>query len=333
MDFEKLKKFKPEHPLKIVKRNLSLDPKMIQKTSFTEEDLKIDYRRDRLELNEIEIPVFKNTYVRPFMFKGKFIRYEKDNLGAGFYRFVFYNGKINVMKKDRRYTQEEIDRKNDGMLEFWIGYNHEKKHYYVIETEDEFKEKYAIVEEEMKSEDVLKLLLDFELFIVNFLSKTYKEELQKTNKINGDLKVNYSYQILKDLKEYMPTLKDYHQLLNIMDDINDTTYLHIKNMFQTYESNIDLYTKIIEEQLDINQIIRELGSNYSIFEPIEKFIAKIETNFLGRGYTFDPDKKDVFPNFMEVHLQRQISDHFEDDESLETTRQEFLAEQMKKTRL
>lgn len=331
MDFETLKKFKPHIPLIVIERDLSQNPEIRQSTTFRDEDLKIDFTSKRLERGEIEIPVFTDSLIRPFFFKGKLVRYEKDILGGGFFHFVFYHGKMQPQKKDRRYYEEDIDRKNGGMVEFWIGYHHEKKHYYHIETEETFKEKYAAVEHALMADEVQDLLAQFEAFISDFFSTSYKVTRQQANRINGNLKVNYVYEILNDLNQYLPMLKDYHLLLNIMDDIDDTTYLHITNRFNAYQSKINVYLDMITNQFDKNKLVRDLGTDYKIFEPIDFMIAMIETNFLARGYHFDTEKKDAFPNFMEVHLRRQLSDGpFESVETLELKRQEFIASQLKK---
>lgn len=318
MDFERLKKFKPHAPLTVIEKNLSLIPEIRRKTVFTEEDLHVDFTSKRLTRAEIEIPIFKESFIRPFHFKGKFVRYEMRNLGGGFYHFKLINGKMEPKRKDRRYPDEEVDRKNGGEFDFWIGYNYEKRHYYVIEDEAAFKEKYTVFERVLMDDDIQELLWQFEQFISSFLTDSY---LLKNNLYGIGVKnktVRDYYTVLSDLKNALPMLQNYHRFLNMMNDINDSTLNHISNTLNHWEKTTNHYVSYIEQELDLDWTDQEIRTHYDKTRHVTDFYGDIQTKFWTRGYYIDPFEKKAFPNFLEIHYQRQLAsgNHFENNDSL-----------------
>lgn len=323
MDFGSLRHLKPHVPLKIIERDLSQMPEMRKKPIFTEEDLKIDYTSERLQKGEIEIPIFKDSFIRPFTLKGRLVQYFVKNLGGGFYEFTFQNGKMEPKPTDRRYPNKEINRQNGGEIKFWIGYNHEKRHYYALEEEDTFKKKYAAVEESIMREDVMTLLGQFEAFITTFLSESYLAT-HKMSGTNGTSVKSY-HDILMDLHTAFPMLKQYHELLNILNDIDDPTYTHIINTLNHWEKQVKHSLSHINQHLDLNWTIEDLRTHWEEFKPVNEFYSSLTTDFWKRGYYIDPIHNDAFPNLLEIHYQRQLADsqHFESDETLRIKKEEI----------
>jgi len=315
MDFSKWKHLKPHVPLKVIERDLSGSDSIIE---FSEEELKIDYSVARLSQGEIEIPTIKETFIHPFTLKGTLVQYYMKNLGGGFYEFLFQNGKLTPKPSDRRHPDKEIDRNNGGEIKFWIGYDHEKRHYYFTDQEETFKERYKVVEALFHDEDVVKLLTDFKRFITYFYSNV--TGIAKT-------KVQNYHDIFVYLKNALPMVRDYHMLLNIMGDIDDVTLAHNLAFFKKWEQQLEHHLDHIQRHLDLNWTLEEARNHWEEFSPISNFYGTIETEFWKPGYYVDPIEDGIYPNFLEIHNQRQLAKgpNFESDETLRQKEKELYA--------
>lgn len=326
MDFSKLKHLKPDVTLKVVERDLSGNA---FKPEFDEEDLRIDRSKERLNRGEIEIPVLSETFIHPFFLKGKVVEYHIKNLGGGFYTFVFRNGKIQPKSGDRRHPDKEIDRKNGGETQFWIGYDHENRQYYYIENEEMFKERYQIVMNALLNEEIIALLGNFQRFITYFFSATFKNEHHLSGvskKTVQDYRNVFAY-----LKHAIPMLKDYHTLLNIMNDIDDVTLEHNITFFEEWEEKLAYHINHIDQQLEAAWIFEEASRlHWDELKPVSNFYGSLETAFWKAGYYIDPANDAIYPNFLEIHNQRQLAkgDVFESDETLRKKEKELYAKHM-----
>lgn len=325
MDFSRLRHLKPDVSLKVVERDLSGDE---FKPEFSEEDLKIDYSVARLSRAEIEIPIVKDTFIHPFSLKGKLVQYFMKNLGGGFYEFVFQNGKMQPKPSDRRHPDKEIDRNNGGEIKFWIGYDHEKRHYYYTDQEETFKERYKVVEEALLNEETFLLLSDFKRFITYF----YSSEFLTAHRMKGAAKATVQdyRDIFVYLKNALPMLRDYHTLLNIMNDIDDITLSHNLAFFEKWENSLEHHLHHMRRHLDLNWTLEESRNHWTEFSPISNFYGTIETDFWKAGYYIDPVNDGIYPNFLEIHNQRQLAKgpHFESDETLRQKEKEYYEKHM-----
>lgn len=325
MDFSRLQHLKPHAPLKVIERDLSEKPEINNKATLDPEDVSIDYTSERLQKAEIEIPVLKQPFIRPFMLKGHFAQYFMTYLGGGFYEFVFQYGKITPKPSDRRFPDKEIDRHNGGEIKFWIGYNHEKRHYYAIDEETVFQKKYAIVKQLLLNDEMFQLLADFQRFITHF----YSNEFFKTHHMTGVAKTTVQdyHAIFVYLKNALPMLRDYHTLLNIMGDIDDLTLSHNVAFFEKWETQLEQHLDHIRRHLNLNWTLEEARNHATEFSPIINFYAAIKTEFWKAGYYVDPNEDNVYPNFLTIHNQRQLAKgpHFESDETLRQKEKELYA--------
>ena len=142
--------------------------------------------------------------------------------------------------------------------------------------------------------DVLEIFSDFEIFISRFWTLEYKQQHRYINDTPKNPKTVQNYfDILTDLKNALPTLKTYHQLLNIFGEIDDTTYQLNINEFENQEKEILHLLQIITTKLDVTYTIDDLrrGEPYAHFKPIETYFSNLETKFYTRGYFINPVKQ------------------------------------------
>ncbi|MCP3764852.1 hypothetical protein NLX67_21260 [Domibacillus sp. A3M-37] len=174
MDFEELKQYKPNIPFRVIEKDLGLVPALRRKAFFSEEDMSIDHSNERLSKGEVEIPVFKDSTIRPLGFKGKLLSYQLENLGCGFYAIHHKRGKIAPKGNDRQHPNEEIDRKKGGIFTFYIVYNRQSGTYKYLESKKMFQTMYQEIDELKKSEAVQELINDFIDWIQSFWTFEFK---------------------------------------------------------------------------------------------------------------------------------------------------------------
>jgi hypothetical protein len=313
MRFEELEKYKPHIPFNVQEKDLNLDLQKRVKTYFDDEDMAIDYSVERLKLGQVEIPVFRDSTIRPLGFKGKLLDYELENKGAGFYIITQKRGKIKPKSKDRRHPDEEIDRRNGGEYKLYITYDREGKFYKVTEQEKKFNKEYAEIESLKISSDVQKLINSYIAWIQSFWTKE-----DKKRRHFGDTTSKQTYRdylnVIQDLRKNLPMIRSYHLLLNIFGDICDKTYKYIENSINALENRMDVAENHIHADFQPNQLVNHHNDpHYALLT--EKFIRFMEERIISRGYFVDREARKSYRNLAEVFYGEQFAADFESDDS------------------
>jgi hypothetical protein len=330
LNFEELMKYKPKITFKISEKDLNLDPNMRTKTYFTDEDMRMDHSNERLHKGEVEIPVFRDSTIRPLGFKGKLLDYEIENNGAGFYTITHKRGKMKPKSNDRRHPQEEIDRKNGGLFTFYITYDRTSNTYKYIESEKTFLSQYAEIDELKNSEEVQALINQF----INWIQTFWKNEYKKDHHF-GVVTSSQTYQdyldVISDIESNLPMIRSYHLLLNIFGDICDTTYGYILNSLKNLEKHMNNARNHIASNYPNTKQYVNHHNDEQHGKPLLDCIRYMEDRILSRGYYVDREAKKAYRNVAEIFYGEQFSKDFESDSSKQETFEKQLTNVLEKT--
>lgn len=314
MDFEELKQYKPNIPFRVIEKDLSLVPALRRKTFFSEEDMSIGHSKERLSKGEVEIPVFKDSTIRPLGFKGKLLSYELESLGAGFYAIHHKRGKIKPKWNDRQHPNEEIDRKKGGIFTFYIAYDRQSGTYKYLESEKTFQTMYQEIAKLKNGEDVQELINDFIDWIQSFWTFKFKHS-NNFGTVTSKQRYSDYLNIIEMLEEKMPMIKSYHLLLNIFGDICDTTYAYITGSLKTLETHMKNAKDHIHYHFpDPNQHVDHHKDELH-GKPLLDFIHYMQARIIERGYFVDRDERKAYRNIAEVFHGEQFATSFESDSS------------------
>lgn len=307
MDFKKLQEYKPHTLFYITEKDLSQDSVYQRKTFFTDDDTKIAFSNESLSNGTLEIPIFKETIIRPIGFNSKYLNYEIESKGAGFYVITYKRGQAIPKPNDHQHLHELVEKTT-----FYIAYDRQEKRYKYLEKEKKFLQLYQEIEELKNSDEIQTLINDFVNWITSFWSAEYKSKHNL-----GTSTANLTYQeykdIVDDIDNAIPLLENYHLLLNIFGDIADLSYQYILNSInelKTYNQNarehLEKYYPDLSQKVDYNE---ERGYD----KPLTDLQIYLTTELFERNYYIDKETQTAHPNIYEVFIGKQLTTEFESD--------------------
>jgi len=310
MDFHELAKYKPHIPFKVVERDLAKDEDMRKKLFFSPEDAQIDHSNLRLAKGEVEIPVFGETIMRPLGMKTKYLGYQVEPFGAGFYKITQKIGKIRPKPNDHRYPIEEV-KKNV----VYIAYNRESQAYQFFQAEKKFKEAYAQIEQLKESREIQDIVNDFIAWIQWFWTPAFKKEFRLERETTL---LDYS-KLIEHVKSQLPLIRAYSLLLNLWGDICETTYLLTLKSLEGLETHLEATERELLKTPNMLQLI----NNSPYQEMRVELNLHIQQCLVDRGYFVENGH--AYPNLSEQFRKEQFSEAFESDEIYQTQVQKLLA--------
>jgi len=310
MDFQELEKYKLCVPFRIVERDLAKDEEMRKKLFFTEEDAQVDHTNARLEKGEIEIPVFHETTIRPLGLKAKYLGYQVEPFGAGFYRITQKIGKVRPKPNDHRFPMEEV-KKNV----FYIAYNREAQAYQFFQAEKKFKEAYAQIEQLKQSPHIQEIVNDFIDWIQYFWTPDFKNAFH----LQRETTLEHYLNLIEHVKGQLPLIQAYTLLLSLWGDVCETAYLLNLKSLEALERRLEAAER---ELLQAPNVLNPVnGSAYE--STLVDLNLHIQHCLVDRGYFVENGH--AYPNVAEQFWKEQFSETFVSDESYQTQVQKLLA--------
>lgn len=305
MDLHALKKYKPNLSFQVIEKDLSLDPNMRKKLTFSADDMKIDFSSERLERGEIEIPVFKEKTVKPLGIKCKLLDYNLEKMGGGCYKITYLKGKQEPKKNDRQHPQNIV--KREDKKEFWIAWDREEKRYRHFEKEKGFNKIFEEIEGLLHDPEIEDLIEAFTTFISN-LNMTVKQTRFDT--VQDYL--NFYHWMEK--KEIM--IEKYLLLLNVFEDITDVEYDYLTRNIENMSKRLKSAREYLEKTFPNREQALTLGfGGEKEDSPVIQFNNYFNEQILNPIYYYDQKKDGVYPNIMELYKREQFTPNFESNES------------------
>jgi hypothetical protein len=316
LDFKTLKQYKPHLPFQVIEKDLNIDPELKRKLFFDEADARVNHSKEMLSNGNIEIPVFKDTTIRPLGLKGKILDYTIENKGCGFYIINQKRGKISPKPNDRQHSHEEI--KDKDKKPFFIVYDREEKKY-KVETKKNFLLLYQEIENLKSSSEIQTIINDFIDWIQTFWTPEYKAKYNL-----GTVTTEQTYQnhldLIQDLRNIIPTLEKYHLLLNLFGEITDKTLIKINETIKELKSYMKKAEDLINDNFSPKELVdftsekfRNLG--YGNINPLTALPTFFENYILERGYFINRETDTIHPTIGEIFKKEQFSDVFESDKT------------------
>lgn len=312
---EKIKKFRPEFELEFRKK--AIKPTIDGfKNDLFEIDLLENVFREQLKEGYIELPESIGNTINPFTERTYELSSSVKKFGCGFFSVTIQSFEMTL--NDNR----KIDRNRLEKLEFFIGYDVERKHYFFSRTEDAFKRVYESAREVLEQNEIQTTIDLFETFLRKFFGENF-------NMISH---IGYTIEDIKNTYEVFTEFKFVHDLyfkiLLYTNVITDSIYRSLQQQYSIIENAMQNYFKDVSEIVAYDKnarvtdvliaLARSRGVNDTFYSNQIPIIANEVKKFSGRAYFFDILKKNVYRNFYEEYLYHQKSQyHFETKEYLD----------------
>lgn len=312
---EKIKKFRPEFELEFRKK--AIKPTLDGfKNDLFEIDLLENVFREQLKEGYIELPESIGNTINPFTERTYELISNVKKFGCGFFSVTIQSFEMTL--NDSR----KIDRNRLEKLEFFIGYDVERKHYFFSRTEDGFKRQYQPVREVLEQNKIQTTIDLFETFLRKFFGENFNMISQFGYTIE-DIKNTYTvfteFKFVHDL---------YFKILLYTNVITDSIYSSLQRQYSIISFYIETYFKDIAEldNYDKNERVTDVlielakhrGVNDTFYSNQIPVIAAELKKMSNRALFCDYIEKNVYRNFYEEYLYHQKSHHhFETKEYLD----------------
>lgn len=264
--------------------------------------------REQLKQGYIELPISIGTAINPITERTYELIPTVKKYGGGFFKVTLQSFEMTLNNK------RKLDRNRMEKLEFFIGYDIERQHYFLSRTEDAFLGVYEASREVLEDESIQNTIKIFETCIKKFFG-------DKINEI-ADGSIASIHNIYFLFNEFKIIHDLYFKILLYTNIITNSVYSSLQTQYKFINTYIQTYFKDIVENVEYDETDKQdalvkLAEKFSkskrayYSDNVSTVNSKIKS-MVNRSYFIDVYENTANRSFYEeYHYHQKSMHHFE----------------------